>query len=118
MSNDIGQRIRELRKRLKYTQKQLAKKLGVSDTTVSAYEVGDAMPTVTTLKKLTEIADVSFDWLCAGSFMVQDPENKLIQLTPEELRLLKKFRKASKEQKDLLSRLADALVDDSKNKTT
>lgn len=99
-----------------YTQKQLAKALGVSSTTVSAYEVGDAMPTVHTLTRLTEIADVSYDWLCSGTFMARDPENKLIQITPEELRLLKKYRKASPVNKELLDRLVDALVDDSKNK--
>lgn len=117
-SNEIGQRIRDIRKRLGYTQKQLAKALGVSSTTVSAYEVGDAWPTIQTLRKLTEIADVSFDWLCAGAFMARDPDDKLIQLTPEELRLLKNFRKASAEHKDLLARLVDAIIGNSKNKAS
>jgi transcriptional regulator with XRE-family HTH domain len=113
--HDIGKRIREIRKLLRYTQEQLARELGVSSTTVSAYEVGDAIPPMRTLEKLTEIADVSYDWLCAGCYMARDPENKIIQITPEELRLLKNFRQATPEYKELISKLVEAITSSSKN---
>ena len=41
------------------SQKELAKKLGVSDKTVSAYETGRAIPPTTTLAKISELTKVS-----------------------------------------------------------
>ena len=41
------------------SQKQLAKKLGVSDKTISAYETGRAIPPAPTLTKIAKITDIS-----------------------------------------------------------
>jgi len=41
------------------SQKQLAKKLGISDKTISAYETGRAIPPTPTLTKIAEITGIS-----------------------------------------------------------
>jgi transcriptional regulator with XRE-family HTH domain len=41
------------------SQKQLAKKLGISDKTISAYETGRAFPPTPTLAKIAEITKIS-----------------------------------------------------------
>lgn len=46
MENIIGNRIRERRKALGLSQKQLAKKVGLNYTTVSKWEMGTSEPRV------------------------------------------------------------------------
>lgn len=53
MVSDIGQRIKEARKRKKLKQSDLARCLGVTTVTISNYETGTAVPT---LKRIQEIA--------------------------------------------------------------
>src|SRR5690554_3512966 len=49
----LGQRIREARQRSGMSQQQLANAIGVSDKTISAYEVGRVDPPLETLEKLS-----------------------------------------------------------------
>lgn len=56
------------------SQKDLAKKLGVSDKTVSAYETGRAIPPTPTLAKIAEITKISISELL-GIEVTIDKEN-------------------------------------------
>ena len=58
--------IKEHRKSLKMTQKQLAFVLGVTRTTVTMWETGKAYPAVETLIKLSEIFNCTIDELVKG----------------------------------------------------
>lgn len=58
-----GERIRELRKIMKMTQKQLAEKLGIRQNDVSSYELEQHEPSIATILKLCEMFDVSADFL-------------------------------------------------------
>ncbi|HZZ98702.1 MAG TPA: helix-turn-helix transcriptional regulator [Candidatus Saccharimonadia bacterium] len=49
----LGMRIREARQRMNMSQQQLAAAIGVSDKTISAYEVGRVDPPLDTLEKLS-----------------------------------------------------------------
>ncbi len=51
----LGQRIKEARQRSGFSQQQLANAVGVSDKTISAYEVGRVEPPLDTLDKLCEV---------------------------------------------------------------
>ena len=55
--------IRELRKQLGLTQEQLAKLVGVKQATVSAWESGDAEPTMKNTRKLMSVLNCSSDEL-------------------------------------------------------
>jgi len=48
----LGNRIREIRKSKKLTQKQLAEKVGVSTVTITRYENNNREPNIETLKKI------------------------------------------------------------------
>lgn len=50
----LGKRIKEARQRSGFSQQQLAKVIGVSDKTISAYEVGRVEPPLDTLDKLCQ----------------------------------------------------------------
>ena len=59
----IGTKIKELRKRDKMTQEQLAEKLNVTPQTISRWETETAYPDITAIPILANIFDVSIDTL-------------------------------------------------------
>jgi transcriptional regulator with XRE-family HTH domain len=54
MNQDIGQRLREIRTRINLSQRQLARRAGVANATISQIESGKLNPTVSMLKKVLE----------------------------------------------------------------
>ena len=96
MHNRIGQ----LREEHHMTQVQLSIELDVSQETVSAYENGKHFPSVANLLKMSQIFDVSCDYLLGLSeqrknFITSD-------LTDEEIKLLCSFGMLSTHQKQLV----------------
>lgn len=59
----FGDRLKELRKEKKITQPELANMLGVTFSTVSAWEVGKAQPSYDILVKLAQYFGVTTDYL-------------------------------------------------------
>ncbi|MGP9042146.1 helix-turn-helix domain-containing protein [Cytobacillus kochii] len=59
----LGEKIKKLRKEIRLTQKQLAEKLEVDQSTISYYEQNKKLPDIHTLRKMTEIFDVTLDEL-------------------------------------------------------
>ena len=60
---EFGNRLRELRKQKCLTQKQLASLIGVKNSIISFYEVGDRIPSPEMLIKLATVLHVSSDYL-------------------------------------------------------
>ena len=59
----IGEKINELRNKNNITQLALAKELGVSRSSVNAWEMGISMPTIDRLIDIAEYFHVSVDYL-------------------------------------------------------
>lgn len=87
----LGDRIRELRKRDKLTQAELAKRIGISPSTLGRIEKGEIESTGTDiLMKLAETFQVSTDFLL-GITCYPDKKNYAVAqlgLTPEAIRKL------------------------------
>lgn len=84
----ISQRIKELRKEKKYTQKQLAEKIGISEISIRKYESGDRIPKFEVIERLAEIFNVQFDYIIGrsnnknfDSHIVSSDLNALLSLT-------------------------------------
>lgn len=60
---DFGYRLKELRKKKKFSQYQVARMLNMSKSTISGYENNIKTPSVEVLKKLAMIYGVSSDYL-------------------------------------------------------
>ena len=60
---NIGNKIKELRKSNNMSQKDLAQKLGVGQSTISEWENATYEPTASALKQLAICFDVSADYL-------------------------------------------------------
>ena len=59
----LGDKIKKYREAKKITQAEIAELLGVSPATVSKYEAGTLEPNIESIKKLSELFDVSIDEL-------------------------------------------------------
>ncbi|MGN1379981.1 MAG: helix-turn-helix domain-containing protein [Bacilli bacterium] len=60
----FGGRILELRKKLKLSQDEFAKKTSISTQSISKYELGENVPGIDTVFKIANACNVSIDWLC------------------------------------------------------
>ena len=61
--NGFGEKIKELRKERKLTQKELAESIGQAQSTIVYWERNQQEPTISSLKKLCELFEVSADYL-------------------------------------------------------
>lgn len=59
----LSDRLAILRKTAGYTQESLAEKLGKSQRTIAAWELGDRTPSFDMLSKIADLYDVSTDYL-------------------------------------------------------
>ncbi len=109
------ERLKYLRNSKKLTQKELAEKLGLNNTsTISKYESGDATPSFEIIDKIADLFGVSVDYLMGRTDETGDetesllenlrtnPEYKILfdiykTATPAEIRQLIAIHKAMKE---------------------
>lgn len=87
----LGKRLKMIREENGLTQEQLAKKIGLSQRTVSSYECDRNVPDMNTYKKLCDIYDCTIGYLTgtkehdANDITIEDIMHKLATLTIEEL---------------------------------
>lgn len=67
MSNELANRIKELRKNKGYTQKELASLLGIGQTTIANYEQGTRVPDTEKLNKMADLFEITLDYLLGRS---------------------------------------------------
>lgn len=60
---EFGEKLKRLRKEKGLTQEQLATLIGVKNSVISFYEVGDRMPSPEVVKKLAVALHISSDYL-------------------------------------------------------
>ncbi|WAM35864.1 helix-turn-helix domain-containing protein [Caldicellulosiruptor acetigenus] len=89
----LSEKLRELRKKCRLTQAQLAEKLSLSPSTIGMYEQGRRLPDIETLQKIAEFFGVSLEF-----FLTKEDNNKNNQ---------KYFEK----QKDVARIMEDLLVE-------
>ncbi len=83
----FSKRLRELRKAAHLTQKQLAEKMYVDQTSISFWETGKARPDFDKQIELAELFGVSLDYLRGKTDMKK--ASTLEQVDAKELQLLK-----------------------------
>jgi transcriptional regulator with XRE-family HTH domain len=77
----LGQKIRDARQRSGFSQQQLANAIGVSDKTISAYEVGRVDPPLESLEKLSQATAHPIAYFIGD--MASDIEAKLDRIARE-----------------------------------
>jgi len=96
ISNYIGgvimERLKQLRERKNMTQVRLAIELGVSQETISGYEIGKAVPPADMLVKLADTLDASVDYILGRTDDIQLKKLSKSDLNNQELELLSIFQ--------------------------
>lgn len=96
-------RLRELRKRAKLTQKELADKSGVSQPAISQLENDERPMTIDWMRIFARIFGVT-------SADLLDDEDNPHRLSPDELELIRNFRAADDQQRRMMQRVAEPLA--------
>lgn len=91
---DFGNILKTLRLKDNMTQAQLAQKLGLTKSVISAYETGLRMPSYDIFIHITKIFNVSADYLLG---LEHKNDIDLSGLSEEEIAALKKLIKAMKQ---------------------
>ena len=63
MINLLEERLKELRKKNHYSQREISEKLGIAQTTYAGYEAGRHEPNIKMLKAIAELYGISVDYL-------------------------------------------------------
>ena len=96
---DFGSRLKNLRIQNKLTQGELARKIGVTKSVISAYENDLRLPSYVTLVSISKAFNVTTDFLLG----VENTDNRQIidlsGLTDEEISALRNLVKAMKRKK-------------------
>jgi transcriptional regulator with XRE-family HTH domain len=94
--NNIGLRIKRARQLAGFSQKELAQFLGLSDKTVSAYEVGRALPGLETLKDLSQVTHQPVSY-----FVDEEPDDLDLQLRLKKIEQeLLEIKKALRDRRE------------------
>ncbi len=64
MNSSFSDNLKSLRQSLLLTQKEFSKRVGITPSTISAYEKGEKNPTLDTLIKISQEFNISLDELC------------------------------------------------------
>lgn len=108
IKQEIGNRIRQVRAKLGWTQDRLARELKTSKSSISDYELGDSFPNISTAIKISQLGGVSVDWLFKGqeACLHQPPDS---DLTPEEARMLTAYRNTTRPNQAAILRIVEMM---------
>jgi transcriptional regulator with XRE-family HTH domain len=113
---EFKERLKELRKRKGLSQVALSERLGLSKSTIGAYETGDISPSLEALNLIADFFNVDIDYLLGkddGSMYYLDPEAAELAkevFEREELKVLFDAAKdVSKEDIEVVIRIIEGL---------
>ncbi|MBF0548019.1 MAG: helix-turn-helix transcriptional regulator [Candidatus Riflebacteria bacterium] len=103
--SDFGKRIKALRKQKRWSQKELAQKIGVQFQQLNKYEGGLHAPPIDKLLLLADALGTTIDFLLSGNQSEIAPlQNRRLL---ERLQAMEKFEN---EDQEMLIRLIDAMI--------
>ncbi|KRN04716.1 helix-turn-helix domain-containing protein [Holzapfeliella floricola] len=71
---DVADRLKTIRQQRKWSQEELAKKLYVTRQTISRWETGTREPTLSALKDIAEVYQISLEELLGGELVMKKKE--------------------------------------------
>lgn len=94
---DVLTRIYNLRKSHGWSEYQLAQKAGITQSTISTWYRREITPTIPSIERICKAFDITL-----SEFFIEHEDN-VIQLTEQQLRLMKNFEKLNSEQLEALN---------------
>lgn len=112
MNNNIGQRIRYLRKQKGWTQEKLAEYAGINRVTVASYEQGKYLPSLTALEMLAKALGVSKADITGEEQKQEDNILEILHQNPRLGLLFDKSRNMDAGQIEAMLSVADAITNE------
>jgi transcriptional regulator with XRE-family HTH domain len=103
------ERLKQLREEKNMTQVRLAIELGVSQETISGYEIGKAVPPADMLIKLANVLDTSVDYILGRTDDKRFIKLLKSDLSNQEQEIISIFRKLPQNKKERLIGYIDGL---------
>lgn len=103
----FGERITLIRKQLKWSQEDLAKKVGTSAPIIGRYKRDEIKPSIEVAAKMAELLNVSLDYLVGKTDVL--PDNKIMNRITE-------IQKLSPDEQKTVFSLLDAFLRDTKTR--
>lgn len=100
-------RIKVLREEFHYSQNELADKLGGAPSSIAMYEKGDRKPSMEVLIKLSEIFNVSIDYLL-GKSDIRNPER--ININEIDVAFSSGIKGLNKENQEIAKNIIEGLL--------
>ena len=91
----FAKRLKEKRKEMGFTQKQLGEMIGVTKVSICCYENGTRVPTLETIVALADIFEVSLDNLLGREIEVVAKKRRT-RMSKEEVEFIKEIRKSER----------------------
>lgn len=100
---NLSEKIMDLRKRSGWSQEELAARLGVSRQSVSKWEIGESVPDIDRIIRMSELWDVSTDYLlkengplrqrdAAGNAFWQEDQEESASMIGRRKRMLSRWQ--------------------------
>lgn len=109
---EFSERLKELRMKRGYSQYDLAKKLGVSKSTISMMEIGSRQPSKEMMELVADFFNVSLDYLMGKDdvsfyFFTPDQSDLLVKLSNDSdlYALVEKIVNGSAEQRERIKQM-------------
>lgn len=103
-SLEFQNRLKKLRKDNGYSLEALGEELELSKSVLSYYENGKRFPNITTLKRISDFFDVSFDYLVGNDRRVVSENNKTrLHMSNGEIKFIKEIRKYDMAHQKIIS---------------
>lgn len=105
----IGQRIRDLRKQKKMSQSELAKIIGVTQTTITAWETGKAEPSSSAVANLADYFGVTTDYLLGRPEEKKEKDSNSVDLADMDALLTYQGKQIPDQDRELINDLLKRL---------
>lgn len=113
----VGQKIKEFRLSRNMTQKELAERIGMGDTTIVNYEKGIRTPKKNTLFKISEVLRISIDDFfppitpTTPNSLIEQISDKVVQLHQDRQKNVLSYAKEQLDEQERASTISDKTID-------
>lgn len=109
--NAMGRRIRVIRERKDLSREELAEKIGITPAFISDVEYGNKGMSIKNLYLLSQLLDVSVDYLLSGTLYSMDKDEESMKVRDE---MMESLSKCTPEQLAAFRNISEIFVDDVK----
>lgn len=103
-------KIKVMRKAKGMSQQELALCLNTTQQTICKYETGQTIPTLSTLREMSEFFDTTIDYLISDEAERSSSEIPRLRLSRDEYAIIQSYRQLPPQSKKMLRNIASKML--------